>query len=97
MNSTSSDKNLGLKLQKQASLNLQQQSSSLAASTLVKQQRQARVAQEKQISDDLLNVQKQVNQVMSNLETFETKKRQLSAKKDPTSRGKMFQQRASPQ
>ena len=75
MNSTSSDKNLGLKLQKQASLNLQQQSSSLAASTLVKQQRQARVAQEKQISDDLLNVQKQVNQVMSNLETFETKKR----------------------
>ena len=75
MNSTSSDKNLGLKLQKQASLNLQQQSSSLAASTLVKQQRQARVAQEKRISDDLLNVQKQVNQVMSNLETFETKKR----------------------
>ena len=36
---------------------------------------------EKQISDDLWAVQKQVDKVMSNIETFETKKRELSLKK----------------
>lgn len=38
----------------------------------------------------------QVNQVMSNLETFESKKRQHSAKKDQRITNKMFQ-RGSPQ
>ena len=52
---------------------------------------------EKQISDDLWAVQKQVDKVMSNIETFETKKRELSQKKiNKAGVNAMFQQRVSP-